>query len=157
MKKIIVIGHQGHVDDAITLDKIAEYFAEFRGRPDIARRLWEGEHDIYDMTTHPERGDAFDHIDDNTELVVALHLYGIDLDCFDIEVVEFIHSKCKSNYSKDILYYGRNGEIHRRCLELKIPLVCSGDQPWAGVEKKTQINENGIWLYEVNNTEGFGG
>lgn len=153
MKKIIVIGLR-ETDDLVTLEKIAAYFYD-NGRRDLAERIWSTppDYDVYDMTTMPERGDAFDAIDRDTALVIALHLYGID----KVPVKDAVLKRAGAPIPSGDLFSGKNGRnglILQRCMKLGIPLVAWGDQPWNGVEKKTEIHPNSLYLYEKEATAG---
>lgn len=148
-KRIIVIGLQ-NIDDRITLDVTAE-FLEARGDTVLAKRLRRSEYEEFDMSTKPEQGDAFDHIDENTALVVALHLFGIDHTPLKASYDPYTDEVFQKSMFAGICYRGergRNSIMLERCMELKVPLVCWGDQPWRGVQKKTQIHENSLWIYE---------
>jgi len=67
------------------------------------------------MKTHPEAGDAIDHLDKDVELVVALNLCGFHGEANSIGV--------------DNQYNKRNGELYRICTALEIPLVAVGSIP----------------------------
>lgn len=140
--EIIVIGKQDS-DDAVTLGIIAKYLTD-HGQKEWADRLWKHDYVEYDMAQWPERGDAIDAINDQTELVIALHLYGIDH-----LPHEGWQAACKNPY----MYAGRNGELLPTCMKRGIPFVCWGDQPWMGIERKTQINSNALWIYEPETEE----
>lgn len=136
--KIIIIG-RNTLDDDITLFKIGEFFADHRGRMDILDRLTTlDDVDEYDISTKPEKGDAIGHIDATVELVVALHLFGID------------QMPGRETYGMDqpYTYCQNNQRLLRICMEHKIPLVVWGDQPWNGAQKQTRIHENMLWIYE---------
>jgi len=138
-KRIVVIG-LNTLDDYVTIEKTATWL-ENNGRRSgdrLGARLRAGCFDAYDMATKPEKGDALDHIGPDVGLVVALHLYGID------------QIPGKQLYGMDLpyTYCKRNGELLQVCMGLHIPLVCWGDQPWLGVERKeVQIHENNLWAY----------
>jgi hypothetical protein len=97
--------------------------------------------DVYDMTTRPEKGDALDALRDDVALVVALHLFGMD-------------GRTSGAGRPESWGYNRaNNTWLSRCLALKIPLVCFGEQPTNSLlplppgAKRTQIAEQ-IWVYE---------
>lgn len=137
-KKIIIIGLQGK-DDYITLNCIAEWLEAVRQRADLTDRLYSnpGQYDVFDMKLYPERGDAFHAIDSETELVIALHLFGIDM----------LPKPGAREPADPYLYEGQNGFLLQLCMQLGIPLVCAGDQPWLGLQRKTKIRDQ-IWFYE---------
>lgn len=140
--EILVIGLNNRPQDTMTLDGIALYLLE-QDEYELSRALIDEEYDIYDMATLPEKGDAVDHITKETKLVIALHLFGID----------HIPRPINNKRTKEIPYFypgedGSNGNLLPKCMELGIPLVCWGDQPWSGVKKKTQIRGNQLWIYE---------
>lgn len=144
-KKIVVIGLVNN-QDRTTLAVIADFLRE-HGETHLVERITKGDYDVYDMTTRPERGDAFDAIDEYTELVIALHLYGIDQMPMLDEALRHHGASVPSGElyrGKD----GRNGNLLKLCMQLGIPLIAWGDQPWEGVEQKTQINKNALWIYE---------
>lgn len=137
MRPIIIIG-RNTLDDYITIEKISDYLISTK-REELALRLVIGEGvEDYDISTKPEKGDAMDALSTNVELVVALHLYGID------------HIPGKPPYGTEnpYMYCRDNQNLLKRCMLLQIPLVVWGDQPWNGVEKKTQIHDNALWIYE---------
>jgi len=144
--KIIVIGMR-EFEDGVTLSNVAQFLKDHRDRADLAERLWTGQYDVYDQTLYPQRGDAFDAITAKTEVVVALHLYGID----QMPVPDAVLSERQRRMHTGYMYRGRdgrNGFLLQLCMQLRIPLVAWGDQPWLGLEKKTQINSNSLWIYE---------
>jgi hypothetical protein len=83
--KIIVVGYndknrQRRDDDDMCLLVSALWLIKHPGYNDHfvgTLRPGNGECESYDMETHPERGDALDHIDEDTRLVVALHICGL--------------------------------------------------------------------------------
>jgi hypothetical protein len=137
MSQIITIGKLSPTD-LITLSMIAEYFDSI-GRKDLSDQIWSADTDDYDMTTKPEKGDALDAITSETQLVIALHLYGIDL----------VSARKPSN-SGPYFYDRENGNLLKKCMDLKVPLVCWGDQPWLGVEDRTKLGWSRLYLYEAS-------
>ncbi len=113
----MVIGYSGPGDQAYLC---ALHFLHASGWTEAAEDIDSGERmcqevGFYDMTTHPERGDGVDAIDENTELVVALHLAGMKgQDPWPVP---------------SIMYNKRNAEILPLCKKLRIPLLAIGEQP----------------------------
>jgi hypothetical protein len=145
MSKVVVIGFQ-RPDEYYTLFMIGQWLESHR-RGGLARRLKKGDPDLdlYDMTTLPEKGDGLDAIGDDTALVVALHLFGIDkLPGGNTAKVTEIDAR--EYYNRD------NLRLLKICMERNVPLVAVGDQPWLGLEKRTRMygdsGEPLTYLYE---------
>jgi hypothetical protein len=101
------------------------------GWANLLAKLRREEFEIFDISTHPQKGDAIDHITKDTPLIIALHLYGMSPDDR--------HKKSSHGY-----YYNRdNYRIYELAKEWNIPLMVLGDQPdplietW-GVDTMTQ-------------------
>ena len=89
--------------------------------------------DEYDMQTHPERGDAMDHLGPDLGLVVALHLCGIGT-----MPGGRLHERISSILGEKIgvkAYCRDNFYLLLRCMELGVPLLAWGDQPWFGAQR----------------------
>src|SRR5579863_4001805 len=77
MGKIITIGYNNlRSDDDGYLRQMSAWLVK-NGRAELAARIEAKDLDIYDMSTHPEKGDALDAIDDSTDAVIALHIGGL--------------------------------------------------------------------------------
>lgn len=83
---------------------------------DIAEKLIDSDYENYDIALYPEKGDALDHIDETTEAVIAVHLFGI-------------HSRTLKSLELNYFYNKRNWELRAVTKHLGIPLIVFGDQP----------------------------
>lgn len=155
-RNIVVVGLQSD-EELFTLLMISVWLDAHRpGYSELAQRLRSGgaDFDVYDMATLPEKGDGLDAIGDDTALVVALHLFGIDKlpGGNTAAVTEMDPRNC----------YNRNNlELLGICMERSIPLIAVGDQPWLGLQKRTLMygkpgpqafakgSEPLIYLYET--------
>jgi hypothetical protein len=90
-----------------------ERFPELSG---LLKDLGAGNYEVYDMAQFPERGDALDAITEYTPLVVAIHIYGIDVEGDD-------------HGGRDYFYNLRNEQLLPLTEELGVPLLAIGDQP----------------------------
>jgi hypothetical protein len=137
---IIVIGCNSKInDDLAALRNIAAFFSA--SRPDLSTHILADNLDHYDMETRPEKGDALNAINDETELVIALHIFGID------GRVGCAGGKGQWGYNRD------NANLLSICLAKRIPLIAFGDQPVNALNpgpanlKSTQIASR-TWMYE---------
>src|SRR5579863_1076648 len=116
MGKIITIGYNNlRSDDDGYLRQMSAWLVK-NGRAELAARIEAKDLDIYDMSTHPEKGDALDAIDDSTDAVIALHIWGID------------GREGVTLGPKEWGYDRNNDELLAMCLERRIPLLSAGDQ-----------------------------
>jgi hypothetical protein len=84
----------------------------------LVAELFADNFEIYDMSTRPEMGDALDAITAETPLVVAVHLWGIDVSGVDEHVL-----------TPSYHYNRRNAQLLPLTQELGVPLLVIGDQP----------------------------
>jgi hypothetical protein len=128
MKKIIVIG-LNQPEDLYTLFRISEWLDEHRPGLEVGERIRTNDVDLFDMTTLPEKGDALDYITTDTQLVIALHLFGIDMmpGGTTAKATELHPQYC---YNRD------NINLLPVCMNHRAPLISVGDQPWLGLETR---------------------
>lgn len=138
---IIVIGRwRTQSNDEMVMDAVALWLAD-HGKPELGERLFEREIEEYDIVTLPERGDAIHAIRDakpgELELVVALHLCGIDRTPGGIAAID-----------DGYCYEGQNGYLLSETLAKGALLAAWGDQPWLAncPFDKTEIRER-LFVY----------
>jgi hypothetical protein len=139
--KIIVIGFNDRdkkqsQQDAMSLLSSGIWLHMNRGHDLIKRlRIPGGDCESYDMETHPERGDALDHIDESTLLVVSLHVCGLTKH----ENPQLPTGKAKTR--KQYCYDLNNYSLIDMCMKVGAMLIVWGEQPdyWTGATA-TQIN-----------------
>ncbi len=156
-KPIIVIGFRSGAE-WLTLYKLSQWLAEHRPTSSpflsLLLPLQSPNHpslDLYDISTLPEKGDGLDAIGPETKLVIALHLFGIDkLPGGTTRLV---------SESSPLTHYNRNNvELLKLCMDRHIPLIAVGDQPWLGMQRRTQMygalsHEPEVFLYETKETK----
>ena len=133
MKRVMIIGMvEGNHDDKFTLTFIMGQLAS-SGRKDLFHLLADAVRDetadIYDMQSHPERGDAMDHLGDDLGLVIAMHLYGIDKMPRkgpplheQLATIPDVAGDAIKAYSRDNFY------LLERCMELRVSNSRAGTQ-----------------------------
>jgi len=142
-KKIIVIGLHGF-DDRISLVVSSKWLYKNRN-VNIITRLRNEDYEVFDMSKYPERGDALDHIDNNTMLVIALHVCGLRL--YDNEQ----RPAGKYKRHKQYCYDRNNYQLPYICMEAGASLIAWGEQPeYVPVNcKATKMEDCPVaWLYE---------
>ncbi len=146
MGRIVVVGcNNHHNDDLLILRSIATWLAG-HGKAGQAARILADDLDHYDMSTRPEKGDALDAIREDVELVIALHLFGID--------------GRQTGVAERVAWgYNRNNVSWLKvCTGQRIPLISAGDQPMAfsgpnltgfdpRLVKRTQLDPK-VWMYD---------
>jgi len=157
--RVMVIGLvKGNKDDRFTLG-VAIGQLLVHGRTALSNLLRDAilnnELDVYDMDTAPAKGDAMDHLGPDLGLVVALHLYGIDKVPHDGPSLQERIAEVESEAALAVKVYNRdNFYLLTRCMELGVPLLAWGDQPWYGIQTKVDLtNEfcpNKLVLFEPN-------
>jgi hypothetical protein len=136
-KKIVVIGRNNPGADGAALEGIRRWLY-WRGCRHWAWRLQVGYYEDYDMCTRPEKGDALDAVDENTGLVVALHLYGIDQIPGHSDVAK----------TRGTTFYDRNnGDLLKLCMEKGAVLIAQGDQPRRGAGRVEIILGHSCYAY----------
>lgn len=87
------------------------------GWDNLLQQMLDKNYEVYDMATQPEKGDARNHIQEDTPLIIAMHLFGIDP-----------HDQYK--FSSGGYFYNQNNYMIYRIAEMwNIPLMVFGDQP----------------------------
>jgi len=89
-----------------------------RGWSSLLRTLLGGDTDIYDMTTRPDKGDAFHGLKKDTPLIVAFHLYGLDP----------MNDRYRDT-SPGYMYNPGNYRIYEFAKKHQIPMLVWGEQP----------------------------
>ena len=141
MQKIIVIGATKPWDQEI-LGQIALWLAG-HGHLELGENLQtRAGIEWFDMSTHPEKGDAYEAIDRETALVVALNLYGMDY--------------WRDNGSPDQGQYfqGKNALLLSHCIDLGVLFIAvnrCGERPAPNdkVAKMELIGEMTTWPYPI--------
>ena len=149
MKRVMVIGMvEGDQDDKFTLLFIMGQLLS-TGRKGLFQLLTStienGTIDVYDMQSHPEKGDAISHLGPDVGLVIAMHLYGIGKMPYKGE--KKLHKKLAEEDAikrlEDIrplvVYDNNNFYLLQKCMELGIPLIAWGDQPWYKAQNVTDL------------------
>lgn len=114
LEPIIIIGaRKGEVGDLVL--PAMERYPELELLLD---QLYARGFEVYDMATMPEKGDALDAINPATPLVVAVHIWGIDVSGDDYREL-----------SPTYHYNRENHVLLPMTAELGIPLLVIGDQP----------------------------
>lgn len=144
--EVVVIGLHTQ-DDLFTLGWIATWLMEERpGMEALVNRIRCRSYDSFDMASMPEKGDALDAIGEGTQLVIALHLFGIDK-------LPGGHTAEATALDPARLYNGTlersNCHLLQLCMKHGATLIAVGDQPWLGIEKRTPVHrEPEIVAYE---------
>ena len=128
---IILIGVGGGHEHYIW-DVICPVLLEHDQLSPFVQQIADGNYIVYDMAAHPERGDALDHIDSNTPLVVAHHLFGIG-------GVKGLRSR-----DETFFYNARNNRLLSITQDLGVPLLVFGDQPVAMNVTPIDIGHDGF-------------
>lgn len=132
-ERVIVVGYRQLSTDDWALDKIALWLMQEQ-QHDLAQILLDRTFARYDMSTMPERGDAMDAIVPGVELVVALHLYGID------KAPGRRMARASSPHYGPMYFYCRdNFMMLEACLTVGAVLAAFGDQPWYSRSKFRRI------------------
>jgi len=87
------------------------------GWTNLLQQMLDKNYEVYDMATQPEKGDARNHIQENTPLIIAMHLFGMD-------------PNDQYKFSSGGYFYNQNNYMIYKLAELwNIPLMVMGDQP----------------------------
>lgn len=87
------------------------------GWDNLLQQMLDKNYEVYDMATQPEKGDARNHIQEDTPLIIAMHLFGIDP-----------HDQYK--FYPSGYYYNKNNYMIYKLAEMwNIPLMAIGEQP----------------------------
>jgi hypothetical protein len=156
LPKIILIGFDGAHNDVITLIATINRLRELRDLK-LTERWMANDYDVYNMALVPERGDAMDHIDSDTGLVVTFHVNGLH---YGLNMGEETDEHREASERIDGLipgyrYTRNNGDLYKVCMNFGASLICWGEQPFAGLiaddqgRKRVLVNESPEgWLYE---------
>jgi hypothetical protein len=130
--KVVIIGY--YPTNPEQLSQVIK-FLEQNNLAYIAEAILDGKIEHFDMTLHPEKGDALDSIRPGTLAVVALHIYGIG---FKRRLAK------KAAGSEGYFYTKKNHRLFSMTKNLGIPLIVYGDQP-----KGTGFSFGAVRVYHV--------
>lgn len=139
MQKIIVIGATKPWDQE-RLDQIAGWLKD-HGYLELGKNLRERAGiEWFDMSTHPEKGDAYQAIDRAIALVVALNLFGID------------YWRDNGTCDQGPYFQGKNSLLLSHCMDLGVLFIAvnrCGERPTPNdkVAKMDLIGEMTTWPY----------
>lgn len=111
---IIIIGYNENY--SWQMHKVIDDLDEL-GWTNLLQQMIDKDYEVYDMSTLPEKGDALDHIKEDTPLIIAMHLYGMHFE-------ERYHY-----YDSGYFYNQGNYKIYLLAQHWNIPLMVIGDQP----------------------------
>lgn len=125
--KTVLIGYDGTPNDAESLAYTLSWLHE-NGKISLAKRLQifaQCDCDVYNMALLPERGDALDHIDGDTGLVIAFHLN------FDpaFSITEPTDNVGVLGVNPLYVYNRNNSDLYEACMKNGATLICWGEQP----------------------------